>query len=170
METKTNTKTGGEAAVRPCPLLFPSLTVTARAEAAFEAIRARVYADTYLPKGYRRRRPRPFQGVVRHVSAYGEARGFDSAPRDKAGEEGEGNAEDGFELFLRSPLERLDTLTGEVTAYATGERAAMYNHRRPELLYKQMLRGCRANRYVFTQPGGETDEIQPNTKDDGKQD
>ena len=169
METKTNTKTGGEVAVRPCPLLFPSLTVTARAEAAFEAIRARVYADTYLPRGYRRRRPRPFQGAVRDTAAYAEARGFPTA-QERPATDG-GAREDGFELFLRSPLERLDTLTGEVTAYATGERAAMYNHRRPKLLYKQMLRGCRANRYVFTQPGGETEtETRPNTKDDGKQD
>ena len=120
--------------VTPCPLLFPSFTVTRRQQKRYmEAARA-VAADTYLPQAYRRGGCPP--PLVADRSRYVPA----AVPLPLSS---------GYAEFLSHPVLRTDIVTGETATYASGAEAARLNHRSPDLLYRQMTEPRAQRRYIF---------------------
>lgn len=146
-ETPNTTATAPETAqplVRPCPLLFPSFTVTEETAEEYGRIAREVAADTYLPSGYRRKveRPRPDgsdakvrAAVAAYISAAKERR---KRKNDESGK------------FRRCRIRRICRATGETVEYPTAAKAATFNSRSVETLYRQIRAGdWKYCRYAF---------------------
>lgn len=137
-ETPNTTATAPETArplVRPCPLLFPSFTVTEETTEEYGRIAREVAADTYLPSGYRRKveRPRPDGGSDFRVAKERRKR-----ENDESGK------------FRRCRIRRICRATGETVEYPTAAKAATFNSRSVETLYWQIRAGdWKYCRYAF---------------------
>lgn len=150
-ETPNTTATAPETAqplVRPCPLLFPSFTVTEETTDEYGRIARAVAADTYLPPGYRSKAesPRPegkADGCGAKVRAAVAA--YISAAKERRKRE---NDESG--KFSRRRIRRICRATGETVEYPTAAKAATFNSRSVETLYRQIRAGdWKYCRYAF---------------------
>lgn len=126
--------------MRPCPLLFPSFTVTGEAAIRYGQIARAVKSDTYLPPGYRRASQRPpFTGIVRDTGRYAHESPGDVERLRREREKEMEKAE--IEKFSHCRIRRTRRTTSETVEYPTAAAAAALNSRSVGTLWRQIREG-----------------------------